>query len=426
MENFEDDFSFDGKATYKDFSMGLVFQDKQASRTTNYKTIGDTYLDSGTIWHIRFFNAHVKHVYDKSSKWSNQSQVYYRNATVMDNTIAFIKLDSGATGGQTGYYRPNDLIGFENQLNLALIDKLSIIAGFSLEKERLAQSFSKSHSGSPEIKPPAPAKPVMETNYLGSVYLQTQYKFAKGAELTFGFRHDNSSYYGKVNTPRIGMVFKKNKLTMKVLYTEAFRAPKPWDYTYEDGNPDLKPETMKSVELAASYVFAENFVANLSLYKNNLKGTFTREERRQTNGPDLETDGFEAALEYAKGKFRPSINYTYNSSIYDNGDMVPEIGKHNMNIGMLIAFTNKIKLDLRGNYVGRRKNVKTIAATGSDSVDDAFVVHSTLSFLNLAGFDIQVICKNLFNTEYYHTSNNTPDRYRQPQRRLMLKGEYHL
>jgi outer membrane cobalamin receptor len=426
MENFEDDFSFDGKATYKDFSMGLVFQDKQASRTTNYKTIGDTYLDSGTIWHIRFFNAHVKHVYDKSSKWSNQSQVYYRNATVMDNTIAFIKLDSGATGGQTGYYRPNDLIGFENQLNLALIDKLSIIAGFSLEKERLAQSFSKSHSGSPEIKPPAPAKPVMETNYLGSVYLQTQYKFAKGAELTFGFRHDNSSYYGKVNTPRIAMVFKKNKLTMKLLYTEAFRAPKPWDYTYEDGNPDLKPETMKSVELAASYVFAENFVANLSLYKNNLKGTFTREERRQTNGPDLETDGFEAALEYAKGKFRPSINYTYNSSIYDNGDMVPEIGKHNMNIGMLIAFTNKIKLDLRGNYVGRRKNVKTIAATGSDSVDDAFVVHSTLSFLNLVGFDIQVICKNLFNTEYYHTSNNPPDRYRQPQRRLMLKGEYHF
>jgi outer membrane cobalamin receptor len=424
MENFEDDLSFDGKVTYKNFSMGLVFQDKQASRTTNYKTIGANYLDSGTIWHIRFLNGHVKYVYDKRSKWSNQSQLYYRNATVMDNTIAFITSDTGATGGQTGYYRPNHLIGFENQFNLTVTDKLSIIAGFALEKERLARSFSRSYSGSPEIRPAPPEKPVMDTNYLGSVYLQTQYKFAKSTELTFGFRHDNSSYYGKVNTPRIGFVFNKDKLTTKLLFTEAFRAPKPWDYTYEEGNPDLEPETMRSVELAAAYVFTENFIANLSLYKNFLKGTFTREERRQTNGPDLETDGLEAALEYAKGKFKPYINYTYNSSVYDNGERVPEIGKHNANIGMLYAFTNKIKLDIRGNYLGRRKNVKTITATGSNYVDDAFAVHSTLSFLNFKGFDFQIICKNLFDTEYYHTSNNPPDRYRQPQRSIMLKAGY--
>ena len=67
MENFEDDLSFDGKMTYKNLSMGLVFQDKQASRTTNYKTIDANYLDSGTNWHIRFINGHVKYVYDKST-----------------------------------------------------------------------------------------------------------------------------------------------------------------------------------------------------------------------------------------------------------------------------------------------------------------------------------------------------------------------
>ena len=72
--------------------------------------------------------------------------------------------------------------------------------------------------------------------------------------------------------------------------------------------------------------------------------------------------------------------------MYDNGDMVPEIGNHNANIGMLYAFTNKIKLDIRGNYIGRRKNVKTITATGSDDVDGAFIVFSTLSFLNIQGF----------------------------------------
>jgi outer membrane receptor for ferrienterochelin and colicins len=424
MENFEDDLAFDGKVIYKNISLGLIFQDKQASRTTNYKTIDADYLDSGTIWHIRFVNGHVKYVYDKSSNWSNQCRLYYRNATVMDNTIAYIKSDTGATGGQTGYYRPNDLIGFENQFTSKPINKLSIIAGFVLEKERLAQSFSMTHSGSPEIKPPKPPKPVMDSNGLASIYLQAQYKFVKSTELTLGFRHDNSSYYGKINTPRIGFVFNRNKLTTKLLYTEAFRAPKPWDYTYEEGNPDLKPEIMRSVELAAAYVFTENFIANLSFYKNYMKGKFTREELRQTNGPDMTTDGFEVALEYAQGKIKSHINYTYNSSVYDNGEIVPEIGKHNVNIGILYTFTKKIKLDIRGNYIGERKNVKIITSKRSDYIDDAFVFYSTLSFLNFKGFNFQLILKNILDTEYYHSSNNPPDRYRQPQRIMMLKVGY--
>ncbi len=424
MENFEDDLSFDGKLTYKNFSMGLVFQDKQASRTTNYKTIGANYLDAGSLWHIQFFNGHAKYVYSKSSRWSNQSLLYYRNATVLDNTIAYITSDTGTTGGQTGYYRPNDLIGLENQFNLRLRDKLSIVAGFVFEKERLAESFSISYSGSPEIKPATPAKPDMLNNNLASIYLQTEYKFVKFTELTLGWRHDNSSYYGKVNTPRIGLVYNKDKFTTKLLYTEAFRAPKPWDYTYEEGNPDLKPETMRSLEIALAYAYAENFIASLSVYKNTMKGTFTREERRQTNGPDVKTDGFEVALEYKWEKIRSYFNYTYNLSIYENGEKLPEIGNNNVNVGMLYAFTNRIKLDVRGHYLGRRKNVKTITATGSDYVDNAVVLNATFSVLNVKGFNFQIICKNLLDTEYYHPSNNPPERYRQPQRTMLFKTEY--
>lgn len=424
MENFEDDLSFDGKLTYKNFSLGLVFQDKQASRTTNYKTTGANYLDAGTLWHIRFFNGHAKYVYSKSSRWSNQSLLYYRNATVLDNTIAYIKSDTGATGGQTGYYRPNDLIGLENQFNLRIKDRLSIVAGFVFEKERLAESFSITHSGSPEIKPATPPEPGMLNNSLASIYLQTGYKFVKSTELTLGLRHDNSSYYGKVNTPRIGLVYNKDKFTTKLLYTEAFRAPKPWDYTYEEGNPDLEPETMRSLEIALAYAYAENFIASLSVYKNTMKGTFTREERRQTNGPDVKTDGFEVTLEYKWRKIRCYFNYTYNLSTYENGEKIPEIGNNVVNAGMLYAFTKQIKLDVRGHYFGRRKNVKTITATGSDYVDNAFVLNSTLSLLNVKGFDFQIICNNLLDTEYYHPSNNPPERYRQPQRTLLLKAGY--
>ena len=157
-----------------------------------------------------------------------------------------------------------------------------------------------------------------------------------------------------------------------------------------------------------------------------IKGTFTREERRQTNGPSVKTDGFEIALEYRWEKMRAYFNYTYNLSIYENGEKIPEIGNNVVNAGMLYAFTKRIKLDVRGHYLGRRKNVKMITATGSDYIDNAVILNATFSLLNVKGFDFQIICKNLLDTEYYHPSNNPPERYRQPQRTFLIKAGYNF
>ena len=215
MENFENNLAFDGKIIYKNIKVGIVFQDKIAFRTTNYKTIGSEYLDSGTEWHIQFVNAHASYVYNKNQNWLSKSLLYYRNATVMDNTIAYIRNDAAGTIGQVGYYRPNNLIGFEEQFNYQFKEKLSLIAGLILEKEELAEGFSKSYSGNVNLKPPTPAEPNSLNNELISLYVQAQYKFISSSELTLGFRHDNSSYYGKVLTPRIGIVFTKNKFSAK-------------------------------------------------------------------------------------------------------------------------------------------------------------------------------------------------------------------
>ncbi len=423
MENFEDDLAFDGKVTYKNLSFGLVFQDKQASRTTNYKTTGTNYLDSGTNLHIRFINSHLKYLYNKNPKWSSLSQLYYRNATVMDNTISSIQAD---TVGQTGYYRPNALIGFENQHNFLPAKNINIIIGFVLEAERLAEGFSKSFSGSPEIKPPTPEKPEMTTNHLKSLYLQTQIKFFKYTEITFGIRRDDSSVYGTLHTPRFGLVFNRQKLTSKLLYMQAFRAPKPWDYTYGEGNNHLKSEKMRSWELTMTYAFSSNFRADLSLYKNTVERLLTLEGNRWINGTDLKTDGFETSLEYAKGKIKSYVNYTYNFSRFGTNDRVPEIGRTTFNVGLIYAFTNHLKLNIRGNYLGRRKNVKTINATGSNYIAGAFILHSNFSILDFKNFDFHITAKNLLNTEYYHTSNRPPERYRQPQRTVLFKAGYNF
>lgn len=420
MENFEDDLSFDGKLKYKSIDFGIVLQDKQASRTTNYKTIGTNYLDTGTNWHIRFVNGYVKYLYSRSSKWSSQSNLYYRNSTVINNSIAYITSDTG----QTGYYRPSDLIGYENKFNFQPAENFNVIAGIIWEQEKLAENFSKTYSGSPYIKPSVPVKPDMITNHLTSIYLQTQYNIVKGTGLTIGLRHDNSSFYGVVNTPRFALVYNKKKITAKFLYMEAFRAPKPWDYTYGDGNSVLKPERLKSMEFSITYNVKKNLLANLTFYKNYLKKILIQEENRWVNGNTLNTKGIEAGLDYVKGKINLYFNYTHNLSEYENGVKIPEIGNDNANIGILYAFTNNIKFNIRGNYIGKKKNLKIITSTGDDYINEAFIVHFNLSILDYNNFDFHLIVKNLFNKEYYHTSNRPPDRYRQPQRGIMLRTEY--
>ena len=426
MENFEDDLSFDGKLSYDRWKAGLVFQDKQASRTTNYRSTGSSQLDSGTRWHIRFVNGYLTHLYDPHPGWSNRTQLYYRNATVVDNTIAFITSDTGPEEGQAGYYRPNSLVGLENQFTSSLQKNLDLIVGFIWEEERLAENFSKTFSGSPAVEPPTPAKPEMVANRLASLYLQTQYRLLAHTEFTLGFRYDNSSSYGEVTTPRLGVVYNRKELIAKLLYTEAFRAPRPWDYTFGDGNPDLESEEMRSVELAATCLLREQVNAHLSIYRNFLDEKLTREGNRWVNGGKLNTTGLEFALEYAGRTLRPFVNYSFTDSEFKGGEAVPEIGKHTANAGVLYSLTRKARLSLSGRYSGKRKNPKPIQSTGSAYVDPAFVLDAALSFLETRGFNFYFIVKNLLDETYYHTSNRPPDRYRQPQRTIMVKAEHTL
>lgn len=101
----------------------------------------------------------------------------------MDNTIAYID-----TSAQVGYYRPNDLIGFESIIDYTPSEKLNLIGGIVVENENLAERFSKTWSDSPDEKPPTPPKPNMENNSLQSLYLQIQFLLLESVQLTTGVR----------------------------------------------------------------------------------------------------------------------------------------------------------------------------------------------------------------------------------------------
>ncbi len=424
MENFENDFSLNLKLNYKNLRLGVDFLNKQTSASTYYKSIGTEYNDRGTLWNIRFINTYLKYNYKFSKKWLFSLKMYFRDATVLNNSIQIINETS-----QIGYYRPNDLIGFETFLHYNPSNQIKITGGIVYESERLASGYSKTYSNSPDEKPPHPLSPPKETNTLYSIYIQAQYFIFKSINLTAGARYDKSSVYGKILTPQFGLVYNQKNISAKLLYMEAFRAPKPWDYYSGIGNLNLKPEEMRSIEFNTSYNISDKIQLSLSLYKNTLNERLSREnidfDWRWINKGHLYTKGVETTIEYHTKSTKLYFNYTYNNSYDENRDEIPEIAKHSANAGFSYFIKKNIKLNIRGNYLGKRINPQLITSTGTNHIKESIILHSTLSLLDVCKFNFYFIIRNLLNAEYYHTSNrSTVERYRQPQRTILLKMEF--
>jgi outer membrane receptor for ferrienterochelin and colicins len=431
MENFENDLSFNTRVKIKNINVGIDYQEKRSSMTTNFKSVNDISLDKNTLWDIMFLNAFVKYINNLNRNWTLNSTAYYRNSTVKPNTIdQIIKSTDSTSGEQIGYFRPNHLFGFENQFNYKPSQKLLVIGGLIGETEALSNGYSITYSNSQEMTPPAPAKPPMLNNYLFSYYLQIQYKILKQLSLNAGMREDFSNYYGHVLIPRLGLVFNHEKITAKALYNKAFRSPKPWDYKYGTGNSSLKPEKMKSIELDLSYSTQNIFTAGASVYYNVINNKLTEEKTdlvdRWINKNKLLTTGFELYGNLISGIFNFYSNYSYNNSRDQDDIFIPEISKHTANAGFSCSFLKTFKTNLRANYLGNRKNPSIIPSTGNDKINDALIFNGCISYSGLKKFNLQLKMNNILNDKYYDPSNRFKGRYRQPQRTILLGVTYNF
>jgi outer membrane receptor protein involved in Fe transport len=342
----------------------------------------------------------------------------------MPDTVSSIYEGNCSTCGQLGQYRPNDLVGLETQVKVKAADAGEFTVGASAERESLARDYSSVYSGDPLARPAEPGSPAMVSNELLSLYGQGHYHLLPELVLTAGLRQDNSSSYGRVATPRAGLVYSEGKYALKLLYTEAFRAPRPWDYNYGSGNSALEPEKMRSWEIAANCAVSDNLMTNLTLYRSRLEGLLEISGDRWVNSGLVYTRGAGLRAEYARGAVKGYLNYAFQASEDENGSDVPEISRHTAGAGALYAFGRRVKLNVDARYTGGRKNTKPIAAAGVDRVGAALVTDAALSLGGSGDLVLRLMAKNLFNTRYYHTSNRPPDRYRQPPRQLLLQLNY--
>jgi iron complex outermembrane receptor protein len=257
------------------------------------------------------------------------------------------------------------------------------------------------------------------------VYAQDEWAFTKDWYLTAGVRHDQYSDFGGTTNPRLALVWETAyNLTSKLLYGRAFRPPS-FSELYNTtnpvliGNPNLKPETNQSTELAFVWQAATTLQANLNLFHYLWKDILRPDSSNIVqNAGNQHGDGFETELVWdASASLRLSGNYAQQHSIDEatNQD-AGNAPRHHVYARADWRFVPRWTLDTQLNYIADRKR-----APGDTRPDiaDYHTVDLTLRSQNRNGdwgFSLKVL--NLFNadarepspyaTPFLPFSNNVP------------------
>jgi len=111
---------------------------------------------------------------------------------------------------------------------------------------------------------------------LDYLYAQDEWNFARDWTFTAGLRHDRYSDFGSTTNPRLALVWDAAlDLTVKLLDGRAYRAPS-FSELYginpvSNGNPSLRPETIRTTEAVFSWQARRDTQLNLSLFHYDMK-----------------------------------------------------------------------------------------------------------------------------------------------------------
>jgi len=112
-----------------------------------------------------------------------------------------------------------------------------------------------------------------QANTLSYVLVQDEWSFAPDWTLTAGLRHDHYSDSGGTTNPRLALVWEAAyNLTLKLLHGQAFRAPSFQERYITNnpvalGNPNLRPERMRTSEIALDWQAGTALQLSLNLFR---------------------------------------------------------------------------------------------------------------------------------------------------------------
>lgn len=318
----------------------------------------------------------------------------------------------------------------EIKLDFNPSDNFNIVAGFEF---RVSLIQGKYLFG--EMDNPAETAYISDTkggNHFFSrdlgFYTQMGYSPTKNLIFVLGGRLDNNKIrttggYGTVFNPKAAIVYSPNKITLKAIYSEAFMDAGYWTkYGTTPGrlldNPNLRPEKVKNTELSFGWKVSDYFYSDIVAFNSfyngaigtvdvsfvNNNGDTIQTTQHQAIG-NLQIQGVQSNIYFNYLNYSTYLNYTFTNphKITDEKIRIGDIASHHINWGINAIYFNKLNINLRGNYVGKRLTGKetTVSNNPLDKIEPYFIMNGTISYKIYKDISAQIIINNILDKEYF-------------------------
>jgi len=275
-------------------------------------------------------------------------------------------------------------------------------------------------------------------------YAQDEWGFAPDWTLTAGLRHDRYSDFGGTTNPRLAIVWDTAyNLTTKLMFGRAFRAPTFVElYTVNNpvslGNPNLRPETIDTTELALSWQARPSLKTAFNLFHYRMKDAirFVANADPTTgsttqNAGNQRGNGLELEFTWdATTNLRLLGNYAYQRSINENTNQDAGLAPHHhVYLRTDWRFVPAWTLSGQVNWVADRLRQ---AGDTRPKIADYTTADLTLRTTQLRkDWELAFSVRNLFNANAREptseaTAVNIPDDLPLPGRSLYLELRYRM
>ena len=272
------------------------------------------------------------------------------------------------------------------------------------------------------------------------IFAQDEWSFANDWALTAGLRYDDYSDFGDTLNPRAALVWQTAyNLTSKLLYGRAFRAPSFAElYNINNpvslGNPNLKPETIDTLEIAFDYQPINKVHTSLNLFHYSMQDiirpisdpapatTVTAQNTGGQNGYGLEWEINWTLTDTLKLDANYALQHSEDQTTHTDAGNTP----HSEIYGRLDwAFLQDWSLNPQVTWVGERQRV---FGDARPSLKSYTLVDLTLRRTRISkNFELAASVHNLFNADAREPSlspGSIPDDLPLPGRNFYLEARY--
>lgn len=363
------------------------------------------------------------------------ARLQYRENVLTENS--FIYLQSPGTNfmvkSLAAYYA--NRVGGELSASYSVTEQQQFSAGIQIHQDNLERGFREVIPDSkfdtigniPFANMHATFKPRAYTiqNHIGTYlqYIHSTTLFNK-TNFTLGGRYDQNSIYGKTINPRIGVISQPNdKVTIKILYGTAFRAPTNFElYAAPTGvripNVDLKPEKIQTYEANIIYAPLKILSVQVNFFRNELNDIIVQDVpvgigiTQNLNAGTASIMGFDTKVDIVSSKSCAAfLNFTYQEGTQNDGrtrSAIPNIASVKGNAGLSFYIAELLSVNIIENWVGDRTMALTNPLREAKGYFNTNLVFSTRKLFNNR-IRASIIIRNLLNQKYYDAGIRAAD-----------------